>query len=161
MLVRRLSSAVANGARRSSFDYIIVGAGSAGCVLANRLSSDPANRVLLIEAGGEHGALSLKMPAMMLHNLKSTRHNWAFQGEAEPGLGGRSLVLIAQHLAVWSYERLHLFEDAVRLARQQGSGRSLFRQSVGSLNRSRAKTYAARQQFPKRRRRPASLAPST
>ncbi|KMW58297.1 Choline dehydrogenase [Candidatus Rhodobacter oscarellae] len=73
------------------FDYIIVGAGSAGCVLANRLSADPANRVLLLEAGPPDRALSLKIPAAMLSNLRSTRHNWAFQGEPEPALGGRRL----------------------------------------------------------------------
>ena len=71
------------------FDYIIIGAGSAGCVLANHLSSDVRNRVLLIEAGPDTGALSLKMPAAVLSNLTSTRHNWAFQGEPEPGLDGR------------------------------------------------------------------------
>ena len=73
------------------FDYIIIGAGSAGCVLANRLSHDPENRVLLLEAGPEDKALSIKMPAACLSNLKSTKHNWAFQGEAEPELGGRRL----------------------------------------------------------------------
>ena len=72
-------------------DYVIVGAGSAGCVLANRLTSDPKNRVLLLEAGPENSALSLKMPAAVLANLKNTRHNWAFQGEPEPGLNGRRL----------------------------------------------------------------------
>ena len=81
--------------RTGSFDYIIVGAGSAGCVLANRLSSDPANRVLLIEAGRRndtlYGKLTLDMPAMMLNNVNGTTHNWAFPGEAEPGLDGRSL----------------------------------------------------------------------
>ena len=71
------------------FDYIIIGAGSAGCVLANHLSSDARNRVLLIEAGRDTGALSLKMPAAVLSNLTSTTHNWAFQGEPEPGLDGR------------------------------------------------------------------------
>ncbi|MBT4952773.1 MAG: NAD(P)-binding protein, partial [Rhodobacteraceae bacterium] len=71
------------------FDYIIIGAGSAGCVLANHLSSDAGNRVLLIEAGRDTGALSLKMPAAVLSNLTSTTHNWAFQGEPEPGLDGR------------------------------------------------------------------------
>ena len=73
------------------FDYIIIGAGSAGCVLANRLSRDPGNRVLLLEAGPENSGLSLKMPAAVLSNLNSTRHNWAFQGEPEPNLNGRSL----------------------------------------------------------------------
>ena len=73
------------------FDYIIVGAGSAGCVLANHLSSDASNKVLLLEAGPDNGALSLKMPAAVLSNLKSTKHNWAFQGEAEPELNGRRI----------------------------------------------------------------------
>ena len=73
------------------YDYIIVGAGSAGCVLANRLSSDKNNNVLLIEAGPENNALSLKMPAAVLSNLNSTKHNWAFQGEPEPQFNGRTL----------------------------------------------------------------------
>jgi len=83
-----------NGAARNDemdFDYIIVGAGSAGCVLANRLTSDASNRVLLLEAGPDNTALSLKVPAAMLSNLKSTRHNWAFQGEPEPELNGRKI----------------------------------------------------------------------
>ncbi len=73
------------------YEYIIVGAGSAGCVLAERLSDDPANRVLLLEAGPENNALSLKIPAAMLSNLKGTRHNWAFRGEPEPELDGRRI----------------------------------------------------------------------
>lgn len=72
-------------------DFIIVGAGSAGCVLANRLSEDPANRVLLLEAGSKEGALSLRIPSAMLENLESTRFNWAYQGEPEPTLDGRSI----------------------------------------------------------------------
>jgi choline dehydrogenase len=73
------------------YDYIIVGAGSAGCVLANRISHNQNNRVLLVEAGPPNDALSLKMPAMMLSNLKSTKHNWAFLGEPEPELNGRQI----------------------------------------------------------------------
>jgi choline dehydrogenase len=73
------------------FDYIIVGAGSSGCVLANRLSHDPATRVLLIEAGPEDTGWSLKMPAAMLLNLKKTSVNWGFQGEPEPELNGRQM----------------------------------------------------------------------
>ena len=75
----------------SEYDYIIVGAGSAGCVLANRLSKNPNNSVLLLEAGREDKSITLKMPAAVLLNLKSTKHNWAFKGEPEPELGGRQL----------------------------------------------------------------------
>ena len=73
------------------YDYIIVGAGSAGCVLANRLSKNPKIRVLLLEAGNEDKSITLKMPAAVLLNLKSTKHNWAFKGEPEPELAGRQL----------------------------------------------------------------------
>ena len=72
-------------------DYVVVGAGSAGSVVANRLSEDPVNRVLLLEAGPPDTALSLRMPAAMAENLAGTRYNWAYQGEPEAGLGGRRL----------------------------------------------------------------------
>ena len=75
----------------TEYDYIIVGAGSAGCVLANRLSKNPKNRVLLLEAGREDKSITLKMPAAVLSNLKSTKYNWAFKGEPEPELNGRQL----------------------------------------------------------------------
>ncbi len=71
------------------FDFIIVGAGSAGCVLANRLSCHGNYKVLLIEAGPVNKGLSLKIPAAVLQNLKSTRYNWQFKGDPEPQLGGR------------------------------------------------------------------------
>jgi len=73
------------------FDYVIIGAGSAGCVIANKLSMDGKNSVVLLEAGPDDTALSLKMPAAVLSNLKSTKHNWAFKGEPEPHLNGRSI----------------------------------------------------------------------
>lgn len=72
-------------------DYIIIGAGSAGCVLANRLSQNPDTSVLLLEAGPKDTGLSLKIPAAVLSNLKSTRHNWAFPGEPEARLNGRRI----------------------------------------------------------------------
>ncbi len=71
------------------YDYIIVGAGSAGCVLANRLSEAGGHRILLLEAGPANTALSLKIPAAVLSNLTSTKHNWAFEGEPEPELKDR------------------------------------------------------------------------
>ncbi len=74
-----------------TYDYIIVGAGSAGCVLANRLTGNGKHSVLIIEAGPDDKAMSLKIPAAMLWNLRSTKHNWAFQGDPEPQLGGRQL----------------------------------------------------------------------
>ncbi len=86
-----LGSSSRQGKTDMEFDYIIVGAGSAGCVLANRLTSDASNRVLLLEAGPDNTALSLKMPAAVLSNLNSTKHNWAFQGEPEPELNGRRI----------------------------------------------------------------------
>lgn len=72
-------------------DFVIIGAGSAGCVLANRLSAEPGTSVLLLEAGPPNSDLSLKIPAAMATNLQRTKHNWAFQGEPEPGLGGRQI----------------------------------------------------------------------
>jgi choline dehydrogenase len=84
-------SAVDNGQDHLETDYVIVGAGSAGSVVANRLSADSANRVLLLEAGPPDGALSLRIPAAMATNLNGTRYNWAYLGEPEPGLGGRRL----------------------------------------------------------------------
>ena len=73
------------------FDYIIVGAGSAGCVLAERLSSDERIKVLVLEAGLYDKALSLKIPAAFLTNLNSAKYNWMFFGEPEPELNGRQL----------------------------------------------------------------------
>ncbi|MEN0105843.1 MAG: GMC family oxidoreductase N-terminal domain-containing protein, partial [Pseudomonas sp.] len=70
------------------FDYIVVGAGSAGCVVANRLSADGQKTVLLLEAGPRHNSVILQMPAALGLPLESTRFNWGFKSEAEPGLNG-------------------------------------------------------------------------
>ena len=77
--------------RRTSYDYIVVGAGSAGCVLANRLSAVGANRVLLIEAGGGDRNVFIRMPAAFSQAMNLSRCNWGYASEPEPGLDGRRL----------------------------------------------------------------------
>jgi choline dehydrogenase-like flavoprotein len=70
-------------------DYIIVGGGSAGCVLASRLSEDPAVQVVLLEAGGPDGSVLIQCPAGLALLAKSGQANWGFETEPQPGLGGR------------------------------------------------------------------------
>jgi choline dehydrogenase-like flavoprotein len=73
------------------YDYVIVGAGSAGCVLANRLSADPAVRVLLLEAGGNDNWIWFHIPVGYLFAIGNPRSDWMFKTEPEEGLNGRSL----------------------------------------------------------------------
>jgi choline dehydrogenase len=73
------------------YDYIIVGAGSAGCVLANRLTADPKNRVLLLEAGGKDDWIWFHIPVGYLFAIGNPRSDWMFKTEPEPGLNGRAL----------------------------------------------------------------------
>ena len=72
-----------------SYDYIIVGAGSAGSVLAARLTEDPDVRVLLLEAGGPDRSIFSRMPAAFSEPLKSDRINWAYRTEPEPFMNNR------------------------------------------------------------------------
>ena len=74
-----------------SFDYVIVGAGSAGCVLANRLSADPDVTVLLLEAGGRDNYHWIHIPVGYLYTMNNPRTDWCFMTEAEDGLNGRAL----------------------------------------------------------------------
>ena len=73
------------------FDYVIVGAGSAGCVLANRLTADGRHTVLLLEHGGSDRSIFVQMPTALSIPMNSSRYNWRYHTEPEPGLGGRSL----------------------------------------------------------------------
>ncbi|MBV6285457.1 GMC family oxidoreductase [Pseudomonas aegrilactucae] len=74
-----------------SYDYVVVGAGPAGCLLANRLSADPACRVLLLEAGGRDNYPWIHIPVGYLYCIGNPRTDWCFKTEAQPGLNGRSL----------------------------------------------------------------------
>ncbi len=74
------------------FDYVIVGAGAAGCVLANRLSADPDVSVLLLEAGGKDNWIWIHIPVGYLFCIGNPRTDWCYKTEPEPGLNGRSIL---------------------------------------------------------------------
>lgn len=74
------------------FDYVIVGAGTAGCLLANRLSADPSRTVLLLEAGGPDDYIWIHIPVGYLYCIDNPRTDWRFKTEDEPGLNGRALI---------------------------------------------------------------------
>ncbi|MEM7408588.1 MAG: choline dehydrogenase [Pseudomonadota bacterium] len=74
-----------------AYDYIIVGAGSAGCVLANRLTEDPAVQVLLLEAGGSDQSIFIQMPTALSIPMNMERFNWGYESEYEPFMDNRQL----------------------------------------------------------------------
>ena len=75
----------------ADYDYIIIGAGSAGCVLAHRLTEDPSNKVLLLEAGPKDDSMWIHIPVGFTKLLNSTRYNWNFATEPEDNVKGRSI----------------------------------------------------------------------
>ena len=77
-------------------DYVIVGAGSAGCVLANRLSADGRTRVALLEYGGSNRSVYVRMPSALSIPMHMDRFNWGYVSEPEPHLGGRTTAVPAR-----------------------------------------------------------------
>ncbi|MGE8336954.1 GMC family oxidoreductase N-terminal domain-containing protein, partial [Pseudomonas laurylsulfatiphila] len=73
------------------YDYIIIGAGSAGCVLANRLSEDPATSVLVLEFGGSDKSVVIQMPSAFSIPMNTKKYNWRYETEPETFLNGRRI----------------------------------------------------------------------
>ena len=145
-----------------SYDYIIVGAGAAGCVLAYRLTEDRDCNVLLLEAGGRDWHPLLKLPIAWTTAMVTPQFNWGFESEPDAHRGGRTLPLRArQDARRFDLDQRHaLFARPfprlrpVAAARQQGlglCGRAAVFQAVGAK--------LSRREQVSRRRRPAERAP--
>ena len=76
---------------KQSYDYVIVGAGSAGCVLANRLSEDASVSVLLLEYGGSDSSVFIQMPSALSFPMNMKKYNWFYESEPEPYLDERRM----------------------------------------------------------------------
>ena len=74
-----------NESMAETYDYIIIGAGSAGCVIANRLSEEKNKKILILEAGGNDKSVTVSMPAALSIPMNSERFNWGLKTEPEPG----------------------------------------------------------------------------
>ena len=83
------------------FDYIIVGAGSAGCVLANRLTEDRDTRVLVLEAGPQDHSIFIHMPSAFAYPLAGRKYNWWYESEPEPFLDNRKMYCPARPRHWW------------------------------------------------------------
>ncbi len=125
-----------------NFDYVIVGAGSAGCVLADRLTADGRSRVLLLEYGGSDRSIFIQMPSALSIPMNMKKYNWFYHTEPEPHLDGRrmhtprgkvlggsssinGLVYIrgnAQDFEGWSAQGAKGFFDAPKPVRREATG---------------------------------------
>jgi choline dehydrogenase len=134
------------------YDYIIAGAGSAGCVLANRLSADPRVRVLLLEAGGPDRKLEIRVPAAF-YKLFRTRYDWGYFADAQPELGGRKLFIPRGHTTggsssinamIYMRGNRRDYDEWARVAGPEWSYDAVlpwFRKSEGQQRQSADRTY--------------------